>query len=228
MQSDSTRLVFAIRQLHGGHASMTNQTGRMSLVESLRVLQTVRQDEIVVPVMGAAREWMKLGTHPLDFVLVPSSMGQGTALGLGMAIAQPERGVIVCNGDGSLLMNLGSLVSITAAAPSNLTLLVFDNGVYEVTGSQRTPASALSRKDDDDLDYTAIARACGFRSVFAFDDIEQWRAEVHNVIGAAGPTFALLKVDYDPQAAGPRPPAPNKQRARDFRAALKNGNATSS
>ena len=66
--------------------------------------------------MAAAREWQKLQKQPLDFVLVPSSMGQATALGLGIALAQPEQKVIVCNGDGSMLMNLGSLVTITACS----------------------------------------------------------------------------------------------------------------
>ncbi|MBI3865602.1 MAG: hypothetical protein HY290_27330 [Planctomycetia bacterium] len=91
---------------------------RMSLVESLRVLHEVRQEQhVVLSTMGPAREWMKLGTHPLDFIYAPSAMGEAPALGLGMALAQPQRHVIVLNGDGCMLMNLGCLVTITAVAP---------------------------------------------------------------------------------------------------------------
>src|SRR5262245_16618445 len=113
----------------------------MDLVECLEALRAVRREQIVVTTMAAAREWQKLGTHALDFVLGPSSMGHATSLGLGMALGRPDRRVIVCNGDGSMLMNLGSLVTITGQAPPNLVVLVFDNGAYEVTGAQPTPAA---------------------------------------------------------------------------------------
>lgn len=93
---------------------------RMSLFESLKALRSARTDEIVVTVMGAAREWMTLSSHALDFIYVPSSMGQASSLGLGLALAQPNRRVIVCNGDGSTLMNPGPLVTITAQGPSSL------------------------------------------------------------------------------------------------------------
>ena len=119
-------------------------SNRMPLIECLDVLrQARRDDEVVITAMGTAREWMKLGSHPLDFVFVPSSMGQASSLGLGMALARPEQNFIVCNGDGSTLMNLGSLVTITAEAPENLTLLLFDNRVYEVTGYKARPVPPI-------------------------------------------------------------------------------------
>jgi sulfopyruvate decarboxylase subunit beta len=193
---------------------------QMPLVESLEVLLSLRTDEVVVTAMGTAREWMALGSHPLDFVFVPSSMGQATALGLGLALAQPQRKVVVCNGDGSMLMNLGSLVTITAAAPENLIVLVFDNGVYEVTGSQLTPGSAARRPDGRDIDFAALARACGFRNVLTYDVLDDWRNAAAQVLSAAGPTFALLKVAPIPGAVGPRSPGPGKPRAKEFAAAL--------
>ena len=106
----------------------------MSLVDVLDVIHRHRRDAVVLTTMGAAREWQQLEPHPKDFVYMPSSMGQGPPLGLGIAIAQPEQRVIVVNGDGCLLMNLGCLVTITAQAPKNFTLIIIDNGVYEVTG----------------------------------------------------------------------------------------------
>ena len=65
--------------------------------------------------MGTAREWMTQGMQPRDLVFVPSAMGHAPSIGLGLALARPNLRVIVCNGDGSMLMNLGSLVTIAAA-----------------------------------------------------------------------------------------------------------------
>jgi sulfopyruvate decarboxylase subunit beta len=194
------------------------QPARMHLPASLTALRAVRRDdEVVITTMSAAREWMALGSHPLDLVYVPSSMSQATSLGLGIALARPDRRVIVCNGDGSMLMNLGSLVTITAAAPANLVVLVFDNGVYEVTGAQPTPGA---RSGGEGVDFAAVARACGFRSVFRFSDDARWREEVRSVLDAAGPTFVTLDVAPIPGAAGPRSPGPAAERARRFMAAL--------
>ncbi len=196
-------------------------TRQMPLVESLRVLKDVRTDEVVVTAMGTAREWMALGSHPLDFVLVPSSMGQATSFGLGLALAQPTRRVVVCNGDGSMLMNLASLVTITAQAPRNLITIIFDNGVYEVTGAQPTLGSAGFRPNGSQVDYSALAQASGFETLFEFDDLAEWQEQIHNVFAAEGPTFVLLKVAPVPGAVGPKSPGPAKQRAVDFAKALK-------
>lgn len=199
---------------------MARNNRDLTLTESLKILREVRTDEVVITAMGAAREWMTLGTHPLDFVFVPSSMGQATSLGLGMALAQPNRGIVVCNGDGSTLMNLGSLITITAHAPKNLTLITLDNGVYEVTGAQETVASRHRRANRGDIDLGAIARACGFESVYAFDDSESWASEVRHVVDEPGPTFVLLKVPPVPGAVGPKSPGPAPERARQFMQAI--------
>jgi sulfopyruvate decarboxylase subunit beta len=177
-------------------------------------------DDIVITTMGAAREWMTLGSRPLDIVFVPSSMGQATSLGLGLALARPERRVIVANGDGSMLMNLGSLVTIAAAAPSNLVVIVLANGVYEVTGAQPIPGAATARASGVPVDFAAMARACGFRSAFRFADLGEWTAALAGVLSADGPVFAVLEVAPVPGAPGPRSPGPAGDRARTFMAAL--------
>src|SRR5688572_30587689 len=119
-------------------------TPAMPLRAALEVLHAVRRDEAVLTTMSPAREWQAISRHPLDFCHIPSCTGHTSAIGLGLALAQPRRQVIVLNGDGSLLMSLGNLVTIAAAAPdnqplTNFTLVLCDNGVYEVTGRQRTP-----------------------------------------------------------------------------------------
>lgn len=193
----------------------------MSMSEALAALHAVRRnDEVVVTTMGAAREWQRLGSHPLDLVLVPSSMGQATSIGLGIAIAQPERKVIVCNGDGSMLMNLGSLVTMSAESPANLVVLLLDNGVYEVTGGQSTPGTASARHDRTDVDISAIARACGFRSVHTFTNLEEWTGAARGILDAAGPTFVLLKVAADSDGGPPKFPGPAPARAKALREAL--------
>ena len=82
--------------------------------EALAVLAQHRGERVVVTTMTAVGLWPALSDSPLDFHYIPSSMGQATSLGLGLALARPERGVIVVNGDGSMLMNLGSLVTVAA------------------------------------------------------------------------------------------------------------------
>jgi len=199
-------------------------TRRMPLRECLQILRDVRTDQqIVVPTMGSAREWMVLGEHPLDFIYAPSAMGHAPLVGLGLALAQPQRQVIVGNGDGCLLMNLGCLVTITAAAPSNYVLIVFDNGVYEVTGGQQTAASAAARPLDRPVDFVSLARGAGFLSTYEFDTLEGWRAGVRNVLAAAGPTFVVLKVEPVIGGAVPKSPAPAPERARQFAEAVQRG-----
>lgn len=202
-------------------SSERSLSNRLSLPEALRVVADVRRaEDIVITTMGTAREWMKGDVRPLDFVLVPSSMGQATSLGLGLALAQPQRRVIVCNGDGSMLMNLGSLVTVTAQNPPNLTLLLFDNGVYEITGAQATPGNAVNRNGNGDVDFCAMARACGFPAVYEVDEMTRWRKEAENILFATGPVFARIPVHPIPGAAGPRSPSPGPERARQFRTAL--------
>jgi thiamine pyrophosphate-dependent acetolactate synthase large subunit-like protein len=169
--------------------------------------------DVVVTTMTPARDWMTMPQHPLDLVLVPSAMGHATSIGLGLALAQPERRVIVCNGDGSMLMNLGSLVSITAARATNMVVLVFDNGVYEVTGAQPIPSPGV-------IDFISIARGSGFASVFEHSNLDAWRADVEQILTAPGPTLALLHVDAVVGIPGPRSPGPAAERARRFSEAL--------
>lgn len=194
---------------------------RMSLVESLKVLHAIRTDrQVVISTMGSAREWMALGTHPLDFIYAPSAMGQAPLLGLGIALARPDQQVIVTNGDGCMLMNLGSLVTITAAAPRNFVLIVCDNSVYEVTGQQLTAASEPGRPDAAPVNFCQIARGCGFREVHEFDRLEDWHGAIDLVLAAQGPTFVSLRVEPVPGGAVPKSPAPAPQRAVDFARAL--------
>ena len=187
---------------------------RMSAKEALVAIHAARADgDVVITTMSPARDWMTLPQRPLDLVLVPSAMGHATSIGLGLALAQPERRVIVCNGDGSMLMNLGSLVSIAAARATNVVVIVFDNGVYEVTGAQPLPSPG-------GVDFAAIARGSGFTSVFEYSDGDRWRNDIERVLNAPGPALAVLHVEPVLGIPGPRSPGPAADRARRLRDAL--------
>ena len=188
---------------------------RMSAKDALAAVHATRGPrEIVITTMTPARDWMLLPQHPLDLVLVPSAMGSAPSMGLGLALAQPNRRVIVCNGDGSMLMNLGSLVSIVNAHATNLVVIVFVNGTYEVTGSQPVPGAGV-------VDYAALARAAGFESVHAYASIDAWRSDVRRVLATTGPTFVALGVEPVHGQPGPKSPGPARERARRFMQALR-------
>jgi len=193
----------------------------IDLIDALAPVRRIRRaDDVVITTMAASREWMNGGVQPLDFTFVPSCMGHATSLGLGLALAQPTRRVFVCNGDGSMLMNLGSLVTITSQAPENLVVLVLDNGVYEVTGAQPTPASAAGRSLGGVVDFGAIARGAGFQSVYHFSNAVEWAAAADATLGARGPVFIWLDVRAVPGRPGPRSPGPAAARAQAFKRAL--------
>ena len=198
-----------------------NTNSNMPLVETLRVIQESRgEEDIVVTTMGTGREWSGFEQHPLDLVYVPSSMGQATSVALGLAIAQPDRRVIVCQGDGSLLMNLGSLVTITSRMPQNLVVLLMENRVYEITGRQGTPGTAELRADGQDTDFAELARASGFPEVLEFDDLAAWRDAAPMVLSSPGPVFAVLKVEPVSGETAPRSPGPAWERATALRERL--------
>ena len=204
-------------------ATTSSVTSRIQLKIALETLRRIRHDdEVVITTMGSAREWMTLGEpHALDFILVPSAMGHGTSIGFGLALAQPDKRVIVCSGDGSLLMNLGSLASIVAANVPNLAVIVFDNGVYEVTGQQPTAAAGVGRPDGRSADFCGIARACGFDSVHAFTEATLWANGARLALDAKGPTFISLDVEPVLGGTSPHSPGPTGARAKRFMEALR-------
>ncbi len=96
-------------------------------------------------------------------------------------------------------------------------MIVFDNGVYEVTGAQPTLAAATLRRDAAAVDFADLARACGFRRVSAFDDIGAWQENVRGIIDGPGPTFVHLLVEPVLDAGLIGFPGPSPDRARAFR-----------
>jgi sulfopyruvate decarboxylase subunit beta len=179
--------------------------------EALAVLAAHRGDRVVVTTMGSVGVWPSLSDTPLDFAYIPSSMGQGITVGLGLALAS-GRGVVAVSGDGSLLMNLGCLVTV-ANHPTDLTVLLIDNGLYEVTGGQDVAGAGRT-------DYAGLARAAGIGRVYAFDDVEKWKAEIAEVLTGPGPAFVWLKVHGERGHKTPSPPRPMGEQIDRLRGAL--------
>lgn len=160
--------------------------------ECLRALAGhVTEDDIVVAVFTNAFEWIAIRSSPLNYIAT-GAMGLGSSHALGLALGRPDKRVIVLDGDGSLLMNLGSLVTIGNAAPKNLIHFVAENGTYEANGSHVIPGK-------DTVDFSAIAKAAGYRSVHTFEGLNEFAAKIEGVLGETGPVFVTLKVEPGPQ-----------------------------
>jgi thiamine pyrophosphate-dependent acetolactate synthase large subunit-like protein len=156
-----------------------------------RLAGRLKSDEAVVGGIGNSNFdlWMS-GRRPQNFYML-GSMGLAIPIAFGVALAQPHRHVVALEGDGSLLMQLGCLATVAAQAPKNLTMVVWDNGMYQITGGQPTASSAAT-------DLVAVARGCGIaNSAWAADE-----AEFERLFAAAlkegGPTLIAARIDDQP------------------------------
>ena len=154
---------------------------------ALEVLKQHVSDELVVAVYQTLFDWMAINPRDLNYVAT-GAMGQASSHGLGLALANPDRHVLVFDGDGSMLMNLGSLVSIANAAPQNLHHFVFENGVYEVNGAHPIPGQGR-------VDFAAMARAAGYKRVETFSDLEDFKASIEDFLQQPGPAMAVMKIE---------------------------------
>ncbi len=196
----------------------------LTAAQLLEGLARYRTDEVVVTTMSSARPWGHLSSHELDFASIDSAMGHGADLALGIALARPARTVICLNGDGSMLMSLGTLATVVGAAPLNLILLVCDNGTFEITGNQ--PVAGSGR-----VDHGALAEAAGFRNVYRFEDARDYIETLPEVLSALGPTFVHVLVKPGTEGPIARGPAQEvtylqpslAESARALRAALDAG-----
>ena len=198
------------------HEGDPEAASRMAIKPALKVLADLRrEDQIVVTHMGSAREWPRLGRHPFDFHFVPSTMGGAIPLGLGLALAQPRREVLVCSGDGALLMNLGCLITVVASRAANLSIVVIDNGVYEVTGGQKTPSRLA------ETDFAGLARGAGFPNVAHFWNLTDLQQRLPDILRARGPRFIWLEIEPLRDDYQLDPPVPMREQVAQLRAALR-------
>ena len=155
-----------------------------------RLVAQLKREEAVIGGIGNSNFdlWMS-GRRPQNFYML-GSMGLTIPIAFGVALAQPERHVVALEGDGSLLMMLGCLSTIAVQTPKNLTMVVWDNGMYQITGGQPTASGATT-------DLVAVARGCGLgNSAWAADEEEFDRLFVEALKG--GPTFIAARIDDKP------------------------------
>jgi phosphonopyruvate decarboxylase len=155
--------------------------------EALRIIAGQRTNQVVVTTMSTAKEWPAYSSREELDLPLKGCMGKASSLGLGIALGTPERQVLVLDGDGSLLMNLGSLVTIGALAPKNLVHFVFDNGAYATRGGQPTPGAGA-------LELAGRAERAGYRAAYTFDRAEDLARELSGILGENGPVLVVVKV----------------------------------
>ena len=156
--------------------------------ELLGPLGELRTDEVVVTCMGVTRPWGRISNHELDFASADSAMGHTADLALGIALAQPDRRVLCLNGDGSMLMTLGTLVTIVEADPKNLVLFVLENGTYEITGNQSIPGTGS-------VDFPGLARAAGFPRVYDLINADDLKTVLPAILSKEGPIFVGVQME---------------------------------
>lgn len=145
------------------------------------------RDEIIVPVYQAAQEWHAIRPdYALTYYSI-GAMGQASSCALGLALARPEKRVIILDGDGSLLMNLGTLVTIANQQPANLLHFLCENGMYEANGGHPIPGR-------DRVDFAAIARAAGYRRADTIETLADFEAKIPGLLREPGPVFIALKL----------------------------------
>lgn len=158
--------------------------------EAIAALVARRGDAITITTEQAIGAWRAAVPEPAneipDHLDIVGCMGSASTIALGIALAQPHRKVIVVDGDGSLLMQLGSLVTIAGAAPANLYHFVFENGVYETSGSQPLPAEGR-------FDLTQMARGAGYAHAVHVEDGGSFSQTLAELLSRRGPVFVSVR-----------------------------------
>ena len=155
--------------------------------EALHVLREfVNKDDLVVAVYQTCFDWLAIHPRDLNYVSI-GAMGQASSHALGLAIGSPNRQIIVLDGDGSLLMNLGSLVTIAEVQPEKFLHLVFENGVYEVNGDHPIPGQGR-------VNFASIAKSAGYCSANSFDKLTDFESKLPQLLNSDGPVMGVIKV----------------------------------
>ncbi len=166
-----------------------------------RLVRELKRDEAVIGGIGNSNfDLFAAGHRPQNFYML-GSMGLACPIALGVALAQPERGVIALEGDGSILMALGCLATIANLKPRNLTIVIWDNGIYQITGKQRAATAGAS-------DIVAIARGAGIANCTWVRDEQHFDKLIDRRFDDGGPALLAVKIDDQPgKGQTPRDPA---------------------
>lgn len=203
-------------RLHHHGRAAPRPPSRVAALE--RLLATIPGEAAVVSATGkTSRELFTIGDRPQHFYLV-GAMGSAATVGLGLAL-HTSRPVVVVDGDGAVLMRLGGLASVAAAAPPGLVHVVLDNGVHDSTGGQRTLSATV--------DLPAVAAACGYAEVHACADLDDLEAATRAALRGGGPSLLHLRTATGSVPGLGRPTVTPAEVARRFRAFVTSPPATS-
>ena len=180
--------------------------------ELMAVVNQARGDAVVLTAESAGPAGDEVSTRTDRDIHVSGAMGKASSLALGIALARPKVKIILFDADGSLLMNLGSLVTIAGQGPENLCHFTMQNGVYATTGGQPIP-------NQQGVSLADMAKGAGYRAAYEFDDLEEFTTRVVEVLGAPGPVFVTVKTDPELEK-GPVPRRPGRPTMRQQADAL--------
>jgi thiamine pyrophosphate-dependent acetolactate synthase large subunit-like protein len=173
-----------------------------------RLVAKLKNEAVVAGVGNTNFDLWASGQRPENFYML-GSMGLAVPLGLGVALAQPARRTFVLEGDGSLLMQLGALGTVAATAPPNLAIVALDNGMYQITGKQKTLTAGS-------VDLVAVARGAGLARAEWARDEAHFESLVERALREAGPWFIGAKIDgARPAGVTERDPTRIRQRFMD-------------
>ena len=158
----------------------------MHTADLLKIVAQHRGDSIVVSGRGG-KHWIGLSDTPLDLPLGDPAMGGHSGFGLGLALARPDKRVILFDSEGDILMSMGQLATIAEQAPANFYHFILDNEVYATTGGQPVPNAKR-------VDYAMIARGAGYPAAFNFSELDDFSAALPSILASPGPVFVALKV----------------------------------
>jgi sulfopyruvate decarboxylase subunit beta len=146
-----------------------------------KIMESIDEELVICNIGFPSRELYEINDRSKNFYMI-GSMGLASSIGLGLALAKPHKDIVVIDGDGSLLMNMGSLVTVFANNPGNLTWIVIDNGAYGSTGNQDTYAQKI--------DLVEIAKSVGFKNSHYFDNIN-----LKDIIKSDDASFIVYKTE---------------------------------
>ena len=184
----------------------------ISCFDAVEYLVALRKEELVVGTMTPNRYWSDLSDKPDHDLPIYGGMGKASSVALGLAMSQTTRRVWCVDGDGSLLMNLGALVTISGQAPVNFVHFVFDDEAYQTTGSQPVPGAGR-------YNLKLMAESAGYPEAYLFDDLEDFKTELPDIIKKEGPVMVVLKIHY-PNGGPPYSMGSTKDAVDEMRNAL--------
>ena len=156
------------------------------------VARLTREEAVVAGIGNTNFDLFAAGHRPQNFYML-GSMGLAVPIALGVAIAQPERGVIALEGDGSILMALGCLTTVATVRPRNLTIVIMDNGLYQITGKQATATG-------NNTDIVAVAKGVGLANSHWVRDDKHFDELIARRFDDGGPVLLAVKIDDKPGA----------------------------